>query len=163
MVKRKLAVNRLFSLLISFILLLSIFLSIKAFTVDRGSEYPWNGRIFMMSKTEWIRLEEDKYKNRMDNLDKIIHNSPTDFKSITAKGLLLNDKEKWDLSIIEFKKALQINPNYFEALFGLGVSYCGIRDYADAIREFERAKLIDSTRENVSNRIRNLKSYYKIK
>jgi hypothetical protein len=39
-----------FSILISriilFILIISMLLTIKAFTIDRGSEYPWNGKIF---------------------------------------------------------------------------------------------------------------------
>ena len=34
------------SRIIIFFLLISIFLSIKAFTIDRGNEYPWNGKIF---------------------------------------------------------------------------------------------------------------------
>ena len=36
----------LISRIISFILILSTLLTIKAFTIDRGSDYPWNGKIF---------------------------------------------------------------------------------------------------------------------
>jgi tetratricopeptide (TPR) repeat protein len=149
--------------LISFVLIFSVFLSIKKFTVDRGSEYPWNGRIFMLNNSEWKELKKGKFTATIDSLDKVIQQNPTDYKIITIKGQLLNENEDWNLSIEEFKKALIINPNYFDALFGLGDSYCGIEKYVEAVNEFEKAKLIDSTKENVSNRVRNLKSYHNIK
>ncbi len=162
LIKKKTNLNSFVSGLFPFILLFSIFLSVKAFTVDRGSGYPWNGKIFMLSKSEWEQLKRENFENTIDSLDKLIHHNLTDYKTITAKGKLLNENEKWDLSIEEFKKALIINHDYFDALYGLGDSYCGKDKYIEAVREFEKAKLIDSTRENVSVRIRNLKSYHKI-
>jgi len=163
LIKKKITFNG-FSLgLFPFILLLSIFLSVKAFTVDRGSGYPWNGKIFMLSNNELEQLKKEEFESTIDSLDKLIQHNLNDYKTITAKGKFLNENEKWDLSIEEFKKALGINHKYFDALYGLGDSYCGIEKYVEAVREFEKAKLIDSTRENVSNRIRNLKSYHKIK
>lgn len=162
MIKKRAILNNISAGLFSFILLFSIFVSVKAFTVDRGSLYPWNGRIFMLSISEWEQLKIEKFKIAIDSLDKLIQQNPTDYKTITKKGQFLNENKKWNLSIEEFKKALEINPNYFDALFGLGDSYCGVEKYLEAVKEFEKAKRIDSTRENVNNRIRNLKSYHKI-
>ena len=156
--KKNATINIIISGLLSLLLITSMVLSIKAFTVDRGSDYPWNNRIFRISHDEWIQIKEIKYKNKMDSLDKIIINHPTDFKTITVKGLMLNEKENWDLAIIEFKKALQINPNYFKALYNLGFDYCSIGDFDNALIELEKAKLIDSTNADVNNRIKNIKA-----
>jgi len=160
--KRKNKIESPYALILSFIICISILFSIHGFTIGRGSEYPWNGRIFMISYKEYLLLEEEKFQNRIDSLNQEITKTPSDFKIISTKGYLYNEKEKWDLAIDEFNKALRINPEYFDALYGLGESYIGKGKYEKAVREFEKAKLIDSTREDISTRIKNLKEYHKI-
>lgn len=45
-VKKRLNLENKLTIFFSLILFLSIFLSIKAFTFDRGPEHPWNGKVF---------------------------------------------------------------------------------------------------------------------
>jgi hypothetical protein len=48
LVEKKTKINKIISVVLSAILVLSIFLTIKDFTTDRGSDYPWNGHIFII-------------------------------------------------------------------------------------------------------------------
>jgi tetratricopeptide (TPR) repeat protein len=162
-IKKKSEFNNIASGIFSAILLLSVFLSIKGFTVDRGSEYPWNGRIFTISYQEYKKLQEKKLIEKFEDLDKKIATDKSDIKSILEKAELLNENEKWEEAIVEYKNVISIDSLNFDANYGLADSYCGIEEYRKAVRQFEKAKEIDSTKNNVSNRIKNLKNYHKIK
>jgi tetratricopeptide (TPR) repeat protein len=141
----------------------SISITILEFTHLRGAEYPWDGRIFMMSHEEYLKIEKEKLISQVNSLEQITLINPKDYKSQTKQGYLLNELENWDKAIEIFDKAIETNPKYFDAHYGLGESYCGKYQYALAVNAFERAKLIDSTRRGVNERIINLKDYHKIK
>src|SRR5690554_321061 len=162
-IKKKSELNNITSGLFSVILLFSIFLSIKGFTVDRGIEYPWNGRIFTISYQEYQRQQEGEIIEKLDNLDKKITSNEFDIESILEKAHLLNENKRWEEAISAYKKVISIDSLNFAANYGLADSYCGIEEYEKAVRQFEKAKEIDSTKNNVSKRIKNLKNYHKIK
>lgn len=61
----------LISRIISFILILSTLLTIKAFTIGRGSDYPWNGKIFT---TYNEKLSEKKTLQKVKNDTLVIEN-----------------------------------------------------------------------------------------
>ena len=140
----------------------SILYTALEFTYLRDDLYPWNGRIFMISHEEYLKIERDKLISKIDSLDQVAVKNPKDYKSQTRQGYLLNELENWDRAIEIFNKALETNPEYFDAHYGLGESYCGKSQYAKALKAFEKAQLIDSTRERVNERIINLKDYHEI-
>ena len=141
----------------------SILYTTLEFTYLRDALYPWNGRIFMISDEEYLKIERGKLISKIDSLEQVSVRHPKDYKSQTRQGYLLNELENWDRAIEIFNKALETNPEYFDAYYGLGESYCGKSQYAMAVKAFEQAQLIDSTRERVNERIINLKDYHKIK
>jgi tetratricopeptide repeat protein len=151
--------NTLLSIMISAITIICLFFSIRSFTVDRGPEDPWDGRIFRYSFSEWQEIKKEKINNKLDSLDKKILHFPNDYKAITEKGNLLYDKDSLDLAFEEYRKAIKIDSNYFDALYGIGNCYCQYGMYEDALKALEKAYSIDSTKkENLSTRIRNIKS-----
>jgi tetratricopeptide (TPR) repeat protein len=141
----------------------SILYTTLEFTYLRDGLYPWDGRIFMISHEEYLKIEKEKLISDIDSLNHLALTNPKDYKSQTRQGYLLNELENWDQAIEIFNKAIETNPKYFDAYYGLGESYCGKSQYQMAVRAFEQAKSIDSTRERVNERIINLKNYHKIK
>ena len=141
----------------------SILYTTLEFTYLRDCLYPWNGRIFMISHEEYLKIERDKLIAKIDSLQQVNVRNPKDYISQTRQGYLLNELENWDRAIETFNKALETNPKYFDAHYGLGESYCGKSQYAMAVKAFEQAQLIDSSKQRVNERIINLKDYHKIK
>ena len=162
-IKRKLEFSAKISGLFSLILLFSVLISIKGFTVDRGSVYPWNGRGFSISYKEYRKQQEERLIEKFEELDKKIAADNSDIMSILEKARLFNENKRWDEAIKEYQKVILLDSLNFEAIYGLADSYCRIEKYEKAVREFEKAKEIDSTKNNVSNRIKNLKNRHKIK
>jgi tetratricopeptide (TPR) repeat protein len=140
----------------------SLYITLE-FTYLRDGLYPWNGRIFMISHEEQHQMEMEQMNSRIDSLEQVVRTNPNDYKSRTRQGYILNEIENWDRAIETFNKAIETNPRYFDAFYGLGESYCGKSQYVLAVRAFEQAKSIDSTREGVSDRIVNLKGAHQIK
>lgn len=132
-------------------------------TYWRDGLYPWNGRILMMSHEEFLQIEKKKLNAKIDSLEQVVRTNPNDYKSQTRQGYILNEIENWDRAIETFNRAIETNPTYFEAYYGLGESYCGKAQYALAVRAFEQAKSIDSTREGVRARIVNVKAAHQMK
>lgn len=140
----------------------SLYITLE-FTYLRDGLYPWNGRIFMISHEEQLQIEMEQMNSRIDSLEQVVRTNPNDYKSRTRQGYILNEIENWDRAIETFNKAIETNPRYFDAFYGLGESYCGKAQYVLAVRAFEQAKSIDSTREGVMARIVNLKGAHQIK
>jgi len=63
--------------------------------------------------------------------------------SYNKKGLVFYDQRKYDKAITEFKKALEVNPNHYEAHFDLGMAYYSKGMIDESIKELKRAIEID--------------------
>lgn len=146
------------------ILIFSNYYIIRLFTVDRGSEFKWDGHVFLASaKAEHRRNRQLKFKETIDKYDSIIKVNPKNSKVHFDKGLLLRHAGQYEKSIEEYKKAIILNPKYFDALYECADSYSSIHQYEKAIEYYERAIKVDSSQERVRTIIKNLKEYHHIK
>ena len=64
----------------------------------------------------------------------------------TSLGRIYHFSGKYDKAIMQFNKILEINPGYFEAVFGRGLSYLESQRYSEAISELKRAVKLSSGR-----------------
>lgn len=55
------------------------------------------------------------------------------------EGLVLYNKKKYDEAITEFKKALELNPNHYDAHYHLGISYYATGSLDESIKELKKA------------------------
>lgn len=61
-----------------------------------------------------------------------------DPKLRNAFGLLYFEKKEYQNAIAEFRRALQLDPNFFEAVNNLGTTYGYMRDWDRAIMEYRK-------------------------
>jgi len=138
-------------LLIIPVMYLSVYVTVKKVTVDRGSAYKWNGKLFKNSKTQNLKEQEKDFQNELSHLDSLINLNPLDYVNITNKGILLRQNGQITQSIIEYGKAQKINPIYYDAFFECGYSYGLLKDYKMMKFYYKKAHNIDSTKKELSN------------
>jgi len=149
------------SVLIVFVLFLSVFYTVDQFTFDRGPEFRWDGHILLsVAKADHLKQTEQGYENEIQQFDSLTASNPSDFKSFYEKGLLFRHQGEWQKSISEYERAIKINPNYFDAYFECAYSYCNIQQYGKALELYQKASEIDTTNIRVKNIIKNLKEYH---
>ncbi|MCF6148503.1 MAG: tetratricopeptide repeat protein [Candidatus Kuenenia sp.] len=59
--------------------------------------------------------------------------------SLNKKGLSFFNQKKYDDAIVEFKKALEVNPNHYEARYDLGMAYYAKGMIDESLAELKRA------------------------
>jgi len=136
---------------ICFALCISIYFTIRKLTIDRGFENRWNGKIFIESFKEHERKESEQVSCEIKKYDSIINLNPSDYKTITEKGILLRHNGYTKEAIIEFEKAQKINNNYFDAYDECGMVYSQIQNYNKAVSNYENALRIDTANQQVKD------------
>lgn len=84
-------------------------------------------------------IEEKKTDAAIGSLEEIIRLYPKNAVAYFNLGNLLAQKNRFDLAEINFKKAIEIEPNYTEAHQRLGQVYAFIRFFGRAKSQYERA------------------------
>src|SRR5271157_5792111 len=64
-------------------------------------------------------------------------------KKYLESGLEYLDKKQYDAAVIQFKKALQIDPKYADAHYELGLTYLRQQRYQEGYRELSQAADLD--------------------
>ncbi len=64
---------------------------------------------------------------------------PHDFDFLYLSGILENQDGKYDLARGHLKEAVELNPNYYNARYNLGVSLLEMKDFAGAREQLEKA------------------------
>ena len=149
--------DRLFSASASVVMLMSIFLSIRSFTVDRGAEYPWNGRVFMLTAEEARKVRNQRIEEERSIADRRSTLDSNDVGFVVKTAQMYSESSRWSKAIDEYEKALAIDSANFDALYGLGETYLVIKHHAHAIELFEKARDVDSIRNGVSAMLDSLK------
>ena len=152
-----------FAILIIVVLLCSVYYTARLFTIDRGSEFRWDGHILLSSaKADHVKKANEEFNNELKRLDSLTSGNPKDFKSFYDKGLLFRHHSEWEKSITEYEKAIKVNPNYFDAYFECAYSYSNINQYNKAVEYYQKAADIDTSNQRVREIIKNLKSYHNL-
>jgi len=148
--------------LISIGLVLVMFVFGRLVTVDRGSEYKWDGHIFLSSSyADREKREIEEYQNELTRLDKLIEKNQNDHIAFYDKGLHLRKNGNWEKSIVEFENSIKIKPT-FDAYYECAYSYSNIGQYKTSIDLYQKAADLDTTNTEVRKRIKNLKEHHKL-
>lgn len=148
--------------LITIGLLLTVYIFGRLVTVDRGSEYRWDGHIFLSnSYADREKRKIEEYQYELTRLNNVIAENPNNYKAYFDKGLHLRTNGDWEKSIVEFEKSLQIKPT-FEAYYECAYSYSNIGQYKTSVDLYQKAADLDTTNTEVRQRIKNLKEYHKL-
>ena len=83
------------------------------------------------------KLEQEKYTLKMDSLNEVIEKLPDNYEAIAERGLMKRQKGQYEASIIDYKKALNINPDNFKANLEMGYSL-GLLDRKEEQDSFYR-------------------------
>lgn len=76
-------------------------------------------------RKEWeLQQQKDStdYVNRLDSLNAVIQNDSKDYKALVERGLMKRYKGQNEPSIVDYRRALEIKPDDFEANLQIGYS-----------------------------------------
>jgi tetratricopeptide (TPR) repeat protein len=90
--------------------------------LKRGFElYPNDDRILTTLINYYLRTEQND--EALEYLNAAIEHDPKNYSFYNARGVLFDTNKEFDKAEIEYKKALEFKPDYFEAMLNLGVIY----------------------------------------
>ena len=104
-----------------------------------AAEPPARGRSYEQLVAEADRaLEHGNTAKAQKAIDEALRLQPSGVAAVTSSGYLLLDKQKPLAAVGEFKRALNLSPNFPQALFGLGEAYRSAGNPAQAIEAYKR-------------------------
>lgn len=77
------------------------------------------------------------------------------------QAVMLIQKKQYKEAILDFKRALQLKPDYLNAIIGMGAMYQNLGEYGKAIEEYKNALAIDPEHSGTHNNLAIL--YYTVK
>ena len=83
-------------------------------------------------------LENGNTAKAQKFIDEALRLQPSGVAAVTSSAYLLLDKQKPLAAVGEFKRALNLSPNFSQALFGLGEAYRAAGNPAQAIEAYKR-------------------------
>jgi predicted Zn finger-like uncharacterized protein len=104
-----------------------------------SADTPVRGRSYEQLVAEADRaLEHGNTAKAQKAIDEALRLQPSGVAAVTSNGYLLLDKQKPLAAVGEFKRALNLAPNFPNALFGLGEAYRSAGNSAQAIDAYKR-------------------------
>ena len=153
--------------------------TIKLFTIFLLTAVLFAGSVFAQDMDERTKLLAEaqqpflkgEYEKTIKIYDEILKIYPTDYKIFEMKGIALSNLRLEStlamqpqqnvsprdpshlnkLSMIEFYKALEINPNSVLALNGMGLGFGNFGEYSEAERYFKKSLEIDADNQVTQN------------
>lgn len=98
--------------------------------------YP-NNKAFMLEELN-MYLAAGRGKEALDKIDRAIAADPTNSNLYAVKGSILDQNKQPDLALAAYRKAVEVNPENFDAQFNLGVY-----NYNKAAENFTKASKMD--------------------
>jgi tetratricopeptide (TPR) repeat protein len=96
---------------------------------EKAAEYIKKGRAAYPSDYNLIvaeldgYLKEQKYEEALQNLNLAIENNSSNEVLYFARGTVYEALKNEDNAVADYKKAIELKPNYFDAVFNLGAYY----------------------------------------
>ena len=119
-----------------------------------------NQNLQKLDRNNLVSIVNDINKGRTDKalvaLDKLIKSFPDDALLFNLRGACHEAMNQFDQSIESFNKAVEIHPQYEEALYNLGVVQKKAGKPDDAINSYQRAIGINPHNVNAYNNLGNL-------
>lgn len=84
---------------------------------------------------------------------------PSDHEYVYNIGNAYYNLNKYDTAILQYKKCIEMNPDYENAWYNLGVTYYTLKNYKQALHSFEMVKKINPGRTDIDSNIRALKMF----
>ena len=119
-----------------------------------------NDNLQKLDRNNLASIVNDINKGRSDKaliaLDELINSFPHEALLFNLRGACYEAINKFDQSIESFSKAVEIHPQYEEALYNLGVVQKKAGKPDDAINSYQRAIGINSHNANAHNNLGNM-------
>jgi len=96
---------------------------------EKAAEYISKGRVAYPDNNNLIVeelegfLQAGKHDEALNNLNTAITNDPKNVVLYFARGTVYENLKQTDKAIVDYKKALEIKPDYYDAAFNLGAFY----------------------------------------
>ena len=132
----------LFAFLVSTLFFSSINNSVLANTTDD---------ISVLYNTAYRHLENGELREAVNIYDEILAISPVNTDSMLMKGIALSNLERHKMSMKEFYKVLEKEPENISALLGIGVGMGNFGEYEEAKEYFDKAYSIMPDNHVVNN------------
>lgn len=129
-------------------------------TIWRGVEYRWDGNILASTQKTREKQKQLVFESKLTEFNNQIKVNPNDHDLRVEKGFFLRSNGKYKLAIEEFTEAQKITPDKYIAYWEAGYAYSLMKDYSNAIREYERAYQADTTKDKLKAQIERLKDKY---
>jgi len=107
--------------------------------------YP-NNKTFMLEDLN-ISLASGKGEEALNKITKTIAADPTNSNLYAVRGSMYDQQKKTDLALADYRKAIELDPNNFDAQFNLGVS-----NYNKAADAYTKASKMDLKTYQVSGK-----------
>lgn len=102
----------------------------------------------LKSGTEWQMAQQQFLSGDLDKAHKTVDRSialnPNVAKSRVLRGRIMMEKSRLEEARAEFLKALEVDPNFVDAHYYLGIVYERVNQPSDAIASYTKAMEIDS-------------------
>ena len=69
----------------------------------------------------------------------LIKKNPKSFVLYNLFGAILVDKKKFNQALVNYKKSLEINPDYAEGYNNLGIAFYKLERFDESINSYQRA------------------------
>jgi tetratricopeptide (TPR) repeat protein len=107
--------------------------------------------------------KEEAYRLAMENFNRALKIDPRLFAAYNGRGAAYKYSGQLDAAISDWKKTIEINPNYINAYFNIGITYLEKSDRASALQYFQACqerfavKLLPSERQRLQRLINQAK------
>jgi arylsulfatase A-like enzyme/tetratricopeptide (TPR) repeat protein len=108
----------------------------KALELDNNYASVFNniGSVYLALYLGSKKKDERAYQLAMDNFNRALEIDPRLFAAYNGRGAAYKFKNQVEKAIADWKKTIEINPNYINAYFNIGISYLQIGDKASALK-----------------------------
>ena len=105
-----------------------------------------------------IQIELNEIEDALKNLNKSNEIKPNK-GAYNNIGIIYKKKKIFDLSILNFNKALDLDSNYLESLYNLGIVYMEINKFEKSIKYFNKIIEIDENYQRVMGKLIHCERY----